>query len=550
MLHKIFVQNYILIDNLEIFFENNFSVLTGETGSGKSILLGALGLVVGNRADVSALKLTDNKCIVEAVFNIGNYNIQSFFEENDIDYNEQTILRREISPQGKSRAFINDTPVNLNVLKEIGSQLIDIHSQHQTLNLANRSFQLNVVDAVAQCEGQLKGYQDEWHKLVEIRDDLEKLRAKNEASKDQYEFRLYQLKQLQEAKLSIDEQEELEVEQNKLNNSELIVANLASSISLMNGDESGVLIELKKFELLINEIQQYLPDATEWADRIETARIDLQDVAREIETQADSFDFDPNRLTSINNRLGLIYDLLQKHRMQDVKELLALKESLKAEIETFESFDEHLSDLIKKEKLQIEKVNNLAQKLSESRKSVFAPVEKDVSNLLKQLGMPIAQFVVDHQSTEISLTGIDDIRFLFTSNKQIPPDEIGKIASGGELSRLMLSLKAIMSRRLALPTIVFDEIDTGISGDIADKMAQIMAQMAENMQVISITHLPQIAAKAQEHYLVQKDMNTDITVSTIRMLTFDERIMEIARMLSGAQLGNAAIENARELLSN
>ncbi|MDD2564625.1 MAG: DNA repair protein RecN [Salinivirgaceae bacterium] len=550
MLHKIFVQNYILIDNLEIFFENNFSVLTGETGSGKSILLGALGLVVGNRADVSALKLTDNKCIVEAVFNIGNYNIQSFFEENDIDYNEQTILRREISPQGKSRAFINDTPVNLNVLKEIGSQLIDIHSQHQTLNLANRSFQLNVVDAVAQCEGQLKGYQDEWHKLVEIRDDLEKLRAKNEASKDQYEFRLYQLKQLQEAKLSIDEQEELEVEQNKLNNSELIVANLASSISLMNGDESGVLIELKKFELLINEIQQYLPDATEWADRIETARIDLQDVAREIETQADSFDFDPNRLTSINNRLGLIYDLLQKHRMQDVKELLALKESLKAEIETFESFDEHLSDLIKKEKLQIEKVNNLAQKLSESRKSVFAPVEMNVSNLLKQLGMPIAQFVVDHQSTEISLTGIDDIRFLFTSNKQIPPDEIGKIASGGELSRLMLSLKAIMSRRLALPTIVFDEIDTGISGDIADKMAQIMAQMAENMQVISITHLPQIAAKAQEHYLVQKDMNTDITVSTIRMLTFDERIMEIARMLSGAQLGNAAIENARELLSN
>lgn len=330
----------------------------------------------------------------------------------------------------------------------------------------------------------------------------------------------------------------------------MIVANLASSISLMNGDESGVLIELKKFELLINEIQQYLPDATEWADRIETARIDLQDVAREIETQADSFDFDPNRLTSINNRLGLIYDLLQKHRMQDVKELLALKESLKAEIETFESFDEHLSDLIKKEKLQIEKVNNLAQKLSESRKSVFAPVEMDVSNLLKQLGMPIAQFVVDHQSTEISLTGIDDIRFLFTSNKQIPPDEIGKIASGGELSRLMLSLKAIMSRRLALPTIVFDEIDTGISGDIADKMAQIMAQMAENMQVISITHLPQIAAKAQEHYLVQKDMNTDITVSTIRMLTFDERIMEIARMLSGAQLGNAAIENARELLSN
>jgi DNA repair protein RecN (Recombination protein N) len=549
MLKKIFVQNYILIDSLEIAFDKKFSVLTGETGSGKSILLGALGLVVGNRADTSALKSGEQKCIVEAFFDITNYDLKRYFEENEIDYDDETVLRREINALGKSRAFVNDTPVNLNVLRELGEKLIDIHSQHQTLNLSNREFQLNLVDAVAQCRGKLKDYQKGWSKLLEIRKKVENLHLKNEEFKSKHDFLSYQYEQLKSAKLQPGELEELEAEQKQLNNSELIIGNLSASVGLAHRDENGLMVELKRLEYLISELSEFLPTAQEWRSRIESARIELQEVLREIEKHADSFEFDPQRLSQINDRVGTLYDLLHKHKKQHIDELLDMQKKLELEISEFESFEDQLTALKKEETTQYQVIINLAKEISKARVQVFSEIERSVVDLLKQLGMPQIQFKVEHTRCEPNNSGIDEIRLLFSSNKQIAPDEIGKIASGGELSRLMLALKAIMSARLALPTIIFDEIDTGISGDIADKMARIMAQMAGNMQVISITHLPQIAAKAHKHYLVYKDMESDVTTSNIRMLSDDERVMEIARMLSGEQLGNAAIENARELLS-
>lgn len=549
MLSKIFVQNYILIDSLEIAFDKNFSVLTGETGSGKSILLGALGLVVGNRADTSVLKSDDKKCIIEAMFDIANYDLRHYFEENEIDYDEQTVLRREISPQGKSRAFVNDTPVNLSVLRELGEKLIDIHSQYETLNLSNREFQLSLVDTVAQCHEKVKEYQQEWHRLLEIQKKIEQLQAKNLEFKDKHDFLTYQYQQLKTAKLQSGELEELESEMKQLNNSELIIGNLSSIISIAQHD-NGLLIELSRYEQLINELSDFLPQATEWKSRIESSKIEIQEITREVERYADSFEFDAQRLTQVSDRVSTLYDLLQKHKKQNIDELLEMQERLEKEISEFESFDVQLETLLKEESVQKSVVNKLAKEISKARIAVFPEIEQNIVELLKQLGMPHAQFKVRHQLVEPGINGIDEIRLLFSSNKQIAPDEIGKIASGGELSRLMLALKTILSDRLDLPTIIFDEIDIGVSGEIADKMARIMSQMAQNMQVISITHLPQIAAQAHKHYLVYKEIENDASTTKIRMLTDEERVMEIAQMLSGEQLGKAAIENARELLSN
>jgi DNA repair protein RecN (Recombination protein N) len=504
---------------------------------------------VGNRADTSVLKSDEQKCVIEAVFDIATYDLQPYFEENEIDFDEQTVLRREISPQGKSRAFVNDTPVNLNVLRDLGEKLIDIHSQHQTLNLSNREFQLSLVDAVAQCRGKLKEYQKEWAKLLDIKKKTEGLQIKNEEFKDKHDFLSYQYQQLKSAKLQTGELEELESEQKQLNNSELIIGNLSASVALAYRDEQGLLIELKRLESLVSELTEFLPAAQEWQSRVDSARIEIVEVSREIEKHIDTFEFDPQRLSHINERIGTLYDLLHKHKKQSIDELLEMQQKLESEISEFESFDEQLAALRKEEEAQNQIVKTLAKEISKARILVFPEIEQSVVELLRQLGMPQVQFKVGHSLGEPNITGVDEIRLLFSSNKQIAPDEIGKIASGGELSRLMLALKAIMSARLALPTIIFDEIDTGISGEIADKMARIMAQMAENMQVVSITHLPQIAAKAHKHYLVYKDMESESTTSNIRMLTDEERIMEIARMLSGEQLGNAAIENARELLS-
>ena len=435
------------------------------------------------------------------------------------------------------------------MLRELGERLIDIHSQYETLNLSNREFQLSLVDTVAQCHEKVKEYQQEWHRLLEIQKKIEQLQAKNLEFKDKHDFLTYQYQQLKTAKLQSGELEELESEMKQLNNSELIIGNLSSIISIAQHD-NGLLIELSRYEQLISELSDFLPQATEWKSRIESSKIEIQEITREVERYADSFEFDAQRLTQVSDRVSTLYDLLQKHKKHNIDELLEMQERLEKEISEFESFDVQLETLLKEESVQKSVVNKFAKEISKARIAVFPEIEQNIVELLKQLGMPHAQFKVRHQLVEPGINGIDEIRLLFSSNKQIAPDEIGKIASGGELSRLMLALKTILSDRLDLPTIIFDEIDIGVSGEIADKMARIMAQMAQNMQVISITHLPQIAAQAHKHYLVYKEIENDASTTKIRMLTDEERVMEIAQMLSGEQLGKAAIENARELLSN
>lgn len=549
MLKKIYVQNYILIDNISITFDNNFSVLTGETGSGKSILLGALGLVIGNRSDISAIKAGEQKCIIEAYFDVDGYELLNFFEENEIDYDTTTIFRREITSAGKSRAFINDTPVNLNIMKELGEKLIDIHSQHQTLSLTNRHFQLEVIDTVAQ-NGDLRAqYHDSWQRLQQIRNEIAQQQTANDRFREQYEYLTYQYEQLKSAKLVDGELEELEAEQKQLNNMELIISNLTTSTTIANSDEGGIMAVIKHLENLVGEVAQYLPVADDWCSRLESGRIEIQEVIREIERQVELLEFDPQRLEYINSRIGNIYDLLKKHNKQTVNQLIAIQEELANSLASFETSDEQVEKLKQQEKVEYQRVEKLANELSKTRKKVSPDVEQQVGEILRQLGMPNAQFRVEIVETEPNISGKDQIKLLFSSNPQVAPDEVGKIASGGELSRLMLALKATMSRKKNLPTIIFDEIDTGISGEIADKMANIMSYMSENMQVISITHLPQIAAKAHKHYLVYKNTESESTTTNIKMLTQQEQLLEIARMLSGEQLGKAAIENAKELLS-
>lgn len=549
MLKKIYVQNYILIDNISITFDNNFSVLTGETGSGKSILLGALGLVIGNRSDISAIKAGEQKCIIEAYFDVDGYELLNFFEENEIDYDTTTIFRREITSAGKSRAFINDTPVNLNIMKELGEKLIDIHSQHQTLSLTNRHFQLEVIDTVAQ-NGDLRAqYHDSWQRLQQIRNEIAQQQTANDRFREQYEYLTYQYEQLKSAKLVDGELEELEAEQKQLNNMELIISNLTTSTTIANSDEGGIMAVIKYLENLVGEVAQYLPVADDWCSRLESGRIEIQEVIREIERQVELLEFDPQRLEYINSRIGNIYDLLKKHNKQTVNQLIAIQEELANSLASFETSDEQVEKLKQQEKVEYQRVEKLANELSKTRKKVSPDIEQQVGEILRQLGMPNAQFRVEIVETEPNISGKDQIKLLFSSNPQVAPDEVGKIASGGELSRLMLALKATMSRKKNLPTIIFDEIDTGISGEIADKMANIMSYMSENMQVISITHLPQIAAKAHKHYLVYKNTESESTTTNIKMLTQQEQLLEIARMLSGEQLGKAAIENAKELLS-
>ena len=549
MLTKLLVNNYILIDNLEINFNKNFSVLTGETGSGKSILLGALGLVLGNRAETNTLKSQENKCLIEATFDISKYNLKQIFDDNELEYDQLTVLRREITPQGKSRIFVNDTPVTLNVLREISEQLIDIHSQYQTLNLSTRTFQLQLIDSVAKNQELLKHYKKEWTQLNEIRKNIENLQVKKTEFQNKFDFISFQLTQLKTAKLKKGELEELEYEQKQLNNRELIAENLNNVYELINNDITGINTSLQKIYNLLNQIKEFVIEASDWSNRIDTAKIDITDISRDISNRIDNFEYDPERLNKVNNRISTIYDLLQKNRKQTVEELLEMQQQLENEISIVETFDDQLLQLQNQEKEIKDLLLKLGQTLSLKRQKVFDEIRTSVTNHLTQLGMPFARFVIAHKQTEFCPDGIDEIRFLFSSNKQIEPDEIGKIASGGELSRLMISLKALMSKHLSLPTIIFDEIDTGVSGEIADKMAKIMLQMSENMQVISITHLPQIAAKSESQYYVYKETSEVASLTKIKLLTENERIQEIARMLSGEELTNAALENAKELLN-
>jgi DNA repair protein RecN (Recombination protein N) len=551
MIQSLSIENYAIINNLEIEFSRGLSIITGETGAGKSILLGALSLILGKRADTSILKDKTRKCIVEGTFDITEYGFQSFFDENDIDYDDFTILRREISPNGKSRAFINDSPVNLNVLSELGIRFIDIHSQHQNLNLSNSQFQLKVIDSFSHSEDLLGKYQEVYYLFKDLSKEYQYILEKSQQSQADLDYYQFQFNQLDIARLKEDEQYELEHDLEKLNHAEEIKNNLNSSVSLLSGEENTVLNQLKDINSSINKIIKFYPDVAEHGKRLESAYIELKDIANELELLKEKVELDPERLEYINERLDLIYSLQHKHKVNSIKDLLKIKESLKQKIDEVSSYEFKLEDLKKRINECENKLNDFAQRLSQQRQQSLKDIEKEITVLLLDLGIPNGRFEITHKITgDYTINGIDRVQFLFSANKNIALQEISKIASGGELSRLMLSIKSLLSDSTGLPTIIFDEIDMGVSGEIADKVGNIIKRMSEGMQIINITHLPQVACKGDFHYLVYKSDEGETTTAHVKLLNNEERHIEIARMLSGEELTEAAMENARELLKN
>lgn len=549
MLKSLYIKNYALIDSLEIDFEQGFSVITGETGAGKSIILGALGLIVGQRADAKTIKMGESKCIIEGTFNIAAYDLKTFFSEKEIDYDEICILRRELTPSGKSRAFINDTPVTLADLKELGNKLIDIHSQHQNLMLGDNQFQMHVVDALAGNDNLLKDY----HKAYTIYKDSEKeLRNLHEAitkSRQEEEYLRFQYTSLDEAALNEGEQEELEAELEMLNHAEDIKSGLYKINILLSDDERGIVAALKESLSVTNSLSKMYNKADEMQQRLDTAYIDLKDLSSEVERMAGDIEFNPERLAFVEERLNRIYTLQKKYNIDTVAGLLALKYEINKKLENIDSFDQQLKDQQQEVADNKKKVDLLATKLSNKRKSAIKPMEETLTKKTSILGMPNIRFECNiSPKNDPDITGKDNLEFLFSANKNVPLQPVSEIASGGEISRLMLCLKSMIAGATALPTIIFDEIDTGVSGEIADKMGQIMQEFGQSMQVIAITHLPQIAAKGCAHYLVYKTDDEKSTTTNLRKLSDNERIEEIARMLSGASLTDAAIQNARVML--
>lgn len=552
MLRSLYIQNYALIEKLDIQFEKGFSVITGETGAGKSIILGAIGLLLGQRADTKAIRQGADKCIIEAHFDITAYKMHSFFEANQLEYEAECILRRELQASGKSRAFINDTPASLTLMREIGEQLIDVHSQHQNLLLNKEGFQLNVLDTLAHNEAALDTYHRYYTQWKQIEKELSTLIAHSQQSKADEDYIRFQLEQLTEAQLVAGEQEELEQECQTLNHAEEIKAGLYKVTQVLTSDEEGMLIALKdSLNTLIN-LQRVYPPAKELAQRMESTYIELKDIAQEVSSAEESIEFNPTRLEMVNSRLNLIYSLQQKHRLQTVAELIALMQTYQQKLSDITSYEEHIAWLTSLRDVQYTKVKEQAAVLTTSRCAAAKQIEKQMVMRLLPLGMPNVRFEVDMGTKkEPTAEGEDTVNFLFSANKNGTLQSISSVASGGEIARVMLSIKAMIAGAVELPTIVFDEIDTGVSGEIADRMADIMQQMAQqnNRQVLSITHLPQIAARGGAHYKVYKRDSDTETNSHIRRLTNQERIEEIAHMLSGSTLTQAALSNAKALLN-
>lgn len=550
MLQSIYIQNYALIDTLDINFGKGFSVITGETGAGKSIILGAIGLLLGQRADVKAIKNGASKCVIEAHFDISDYKMHDFFEENELEYDEnECILRRELQASGKSRAFINDTPASLGMMKELGERLIDVHSQHQNLLLNKEDFQLNVLDALAHDEAELAAYKSAFAVYRENVKELAELTGQAEKSKADEDYIRFQLEQLDEAKLTEGEQEELEQEAETLSHAEEIKEGLYKVGQTLVNDEGGLLVAMKESINTLRNLQRVYQPAAELSERLESSYIELKDIAQEVSGAEDGIEFNPARLDFINERLNLIYSLQQKHRVQTLDELIALTEDYRTRLNAITSFDDRIAELTAKKEAQYKKVKELAAVLTKKRVAAGKDIEKQMHARLQPLGMPNVRFVVEiTPRKEPEAGGADNVAFLFSANKNGTLQNISSVASGGEIARVMLSVKAMIAGATRLPTIIFDEIDTGVSGEIADKMASIMQEMGQVMQVISITHLPQIAAKGAAHYKVYKQDNETSTSSNIRRLQQDERVEEIAHMLSGATLTEAAMNNAKELL--
>ena len=550
MLRSLYIQNYALIEKLDISFGNGFSVITGETGAGKSIILGAIGLLLGQRADVKSIRKGASKCIIEARFDVSAYGMQSFFESNELEYEDECILRRELYASGKSRAFINDTPASLAQMKDLGELLIDVHSQHQNLLLNKEGFQLNVLDVLAHDDTDLATYQKLYNDWRQARQDLETLMARAEQSRADEDYIRFQLEQLEEANLTEGEQEELEQEAEMLTHAEDIKAGLYRAGQTLNADEGGVLEALKDCQNTMISLRSVFSPAGELADRLDSVYIELKDISQELADKEEEVEFNPARLDEVNARLNLIYSLQQKHRVDTVKALLSLEENYALQLSAITSSDEDIARLEAQVNELFGQVTVQAKILTEARTRAAREVEQQMAARLVPLGMPNVRFQVEiGVRREPGVHGVDTVNFLFSANKNGVLQSISQVASGGEIARVMLSVKAMIAGAVRLPTIVFDEIDTGVSGEIADRMADIMQEMGDNdRQVISITHLPQIAAHGQAHYKVYKEDNEVETNSHIRLLTDDERVEELAHMLSGATLTEAALNNARALL--
>lgn len=551
MLQSIHIQNYALIDRLDIDFTSGFSVITGETGAGKSIILGAIGLLLGQRADVKAIKNGASKCVVEAKFRIATYDMEAFFEENDIEYEpEECIIRRELSANGKSRAFINDTPASLAQMKVLGERLIDVHSQHQNLLLNKEGFQLNILDILAQDDKELSDYHRLYTDYKQVSRELEEFIAQAEKSRQDEDYIRFQLEQLEDADLKEDEQTSLEQEAETLSHAEDIKAGLYKASQLIDGDESGSLSLVKEAMQTLQSVSRVYTPSQEWGERLNSCYIELKDISREISGAQEEIEFNPARLDFVNERLNLIYNLQQKHRVDSVEALIELTDKYRNQLNTITSFDETIVKLNKRKEDLYAQVLAQAAVLTECRSRSARQIEEQMQALLIPLGMPNVRFAVEMTTRkEPDAKGMDSVTFLFSANKNGTLQNVASIASGGEIARVMLSLKAMIAGAVKLPTIIFDEIDTGVSGSIAEKMALIMQDMGkQNRQVISITHLPQIAARGIAHYKVYKEDTETGTNSHIRLLTREERVREIANMLSGSTLTEAALNNAQALL--
>lgn len=550
MLKHLYIKNFTLIDELDIDLFKGFSVITGETGAGKSIILGAIGLLLGQRADLKAIKQGADKCVIEAQFDLSRYDMQDFFVENDIEYDaDETIIRRELTAAGKSRAFINDTPVQLSMLKELGERLVDVHSQHQNLLLNKQDFQMSVVDIIADDARQLAQYQQTFNAYHSAMKELETLRDDIERNRQNLDFLQFQCDELTHANLHEGEQEELEQQSDTMAHVEDIKSALYTADNALSAEGTGVVESLRNSLSALRGIERVLPAAEEFIQRIDSTYIELKDLAQDISSQLERVDFDPAELDAVNNRLDHLYDLEKKYHVETVSELIEKRDELQRQLSNIENSDEALAELETRCQQLKADAQKQADALTKLRTKAARQVEKELQTRLVPLGMPNVRFSIEMTTIELDHNGQDKIAFLFSANTSTPLQPVSQVASGGEIARVMLSLKAMISGAVKLPTIIFDEIDTGVSGKIAEQMAQIMQEMGRNdRQVISITHLPQIAALGAVHYKVEKEETAQGTASRMRQLSADERITEIAQMLSGSDISDAAIQNAKQLL--
>lgn len=550
MLISLSIKNYALIDKLHVQFNDGFSIITGETGAGKSILLGGLSLILGKRADLSSLKNTDEKCVIEAVFNISKYKLQALFQSEDFDYEAQTIIRREILPSGKSRAFVNDSPVNLNSLQVLGERLIDIHSQHQTMQLTSNEFQFQVIDALAKNEHALQSYKLELKAYKKLKKELQELLTFQTEAIKEHDYNAFLLNELVEANLVEGELEVLEEEYETLNNIEGIKEKFSEAYQLLNEEQIGILPALTALKNTLQKLAAYSSKYDDLFNRVHSSLIDMDDVFKEVDVFQDNLDADPNRLSVVDAKLRVLHNLMQKHVVDSVSHLIAIKNQLEEKV----SFTESLDDAIQNKNIEIEnkeaELNTISKVIHNKRAAIIPDLSQQLEVLLGSLGMPNAQFQIEvAYGKEFFANGKDDLSFLFSANKGGNFNELKKAASGGELSRIMLAIKSVLSKYIQLPTIMFDEIDTGVSGEISNKMGDIMLQMSKTMQVFSITHLPQIAAKGHSHFKVYKEDVNNVTQTNLMKLNQEERVVEIAQMLGGLEMSSSAIAHAKELLN-